>query len=213
MVKIHQSKDELEGHLREQVAFLRASARSYDTGFKGEAKRMSVVARVLLHDTANSKSLLGQLGLKSIDFFDTAYDFDPEKYILSFHGLAIMQIGPDRGEFVPRCAVPPKPSPFEPQKWIQFRQWWEKVVVVDGQGNRFTRQGLVLALSNKEGGAHIDPQLDPAWAAVTRHGSMGLGWGYNDKQGDFTGLELASMRQIAHELFVSLERSYPDFCR
>ena len=72
---------------------------------------------------------------------------------------------------------------------------------------------LSFALSNKEGGAHIDPHLDPAWAALTRYDSMAVSWGVKERQGNFTGLELASMRQIAHKLLASLERSCPDLCR
>lgn len=210
MAKVPQTRDELENHLKEQLAFLRASASSYDAGFKGEAKRLAVVARVLLHDTANSKSLLGQLALKAIPFCDTSYDFDPDKYFHSFHGLAMMRVGTATGgEFIPRCAAPPKPPPWEPLKWVRFEQWWGRVVIVDAQANQFTREGLVLALSNKEGGAHVDPQLDPAWAALTRQSSMALAWGIAGKGGDFTGVEVASMRQIAHELIASLEKGCP----
>jgi hypothetical protein len=43
--------DRLIGYLREQVEFLRASAASYDAGFEGEARRLALTVRVLVHDT------------------------------------------------------------------------------------------------------------------------------------------------------------------
>ena len=57
MEKIDQSLHELINHLKEQILFLKASASAFDEGFDGEAKRLAVTVRVLLHDTNNSISL------------------------------------------------------------------------------------------------------------------------------------------------------------
>jgi hypothetical protein len=70
--KISLTLAELECHLAEQLQFLQVSAAAFDAGFEGEAKRLAVVLRILLHDTKSSKSLLGQLGRKGGPFFDTA---------------------------------------------------------------------------------------------------------------------------------------------
>jgi hypothetical protein len=83
---MQQTREDLEQHLQEQVEFLHSSARAFDEGFEGEAKRMAVVVRVLVHDTAHSKSLLSQLGLLGLAFYDTAKDWDPRN-LLSHHGL------------------------------------------------------------------------------------------------------------------------------
>jgi hypothetical protein len=208
MSKVPQSKDELESHLKEQLAFLKASAQAYDGGFKGEAKRLAVVVRILVHDTAASKSLLGQLGLKAIPFCDTSYDYDPRKYFLSFHGLAMMMVNSSGGEYVPRYAVPPKPR-GEPLKFVTFDQWWSKVVVVDASKTEFTRRRLVLVMADQEGGAHVDPKLDAAYAALARHNTMALSYRFNEREGDFSGIQLASVRQIAHEILRSIEDSCP----
>lgn len=210
MVDVPQTRIELEGHLKEQLAFMRTSAKSYDNGFKGEAKRLAVVVRVLVHDTGSSSSLLGQLNLKAVSFCDTSYDHDPTKYFHSFHGLAMARVGPSGGEFIPRCALPPKPFD-EPLRFVPFDEWWRKVVVVDAKRNKFTRQELVLTLSNKEGGTHVDPKLDAAYAALTRQSTMAIGYKYKDKEGETPGIELASMRQIAHEVLSTLEKVCPQY--
>jgi hypothetical protein len=167
-----------------------------------------VVVRILVHDTATSKSLLGQLGLKAIPFCDTSYEYNPRKYFLSFHGLAMIKVNSSGGEYVPRCAVPPKPR-GKPLKFVSFDQWWNKVVVVDARKTEFTRRRLALVMADQEGGAHVDPKLDAAYAALTRHNTMALSYRFNDREGDFFGIQLASVRQIAHEILRSVENSCP----
>src|SRR5712692_2760968 len=39
------SEDELEQHLRDQIAFIRASAKAFDSGHEAEAKRLAVAIR------------------------------------------------------------------------------------------------------------------------------------------------------------------------
>ena len=67
----------------------------------------------------------------------------------------------------------------------------------------------MLHLANQDGGAHVDPKLDVAYAHIAR--TPGLGWTVaNIGPGGtttepFTGrAELASMRQIAHEVLRTL---------
>lgn len=209
MGKVVQSNADFENHLKEQISFLQASADAYDSGFKEEAKRLAVVIRVLLHDTSNSKSLMSLLGIKTMNFLDTSYDYDPRN-LLSFAGLVMIRKFPGGAEFVPRCKLPPKPK-GEPIKLVPFDDWWNKVVVVDNQKNKFKRCDLVLSLSNKMGGAHVDPKLDPAYVALTKNNT--LGWRYWDgnEEGDILPVELASVRQIAHEVLLSLKNAFPQY--
>ena len=62
MGKYQQTSEELLAHLWDQIKFLVASSKSYDQGFEGEAKRLAVAIRVLMHDTTQSNALLTQLG-------------------------------------------------------------------------------------------------------------------------------------------------------
>src|SRR3954467_14968214 len=56
-MRVPQSKAELDNHLKEQSGSLRASMRSYDEGFEGEAKRLAVTIRVLVHNTSRSHAI------------------------------------------------------------------------------------------------------------------------------------------------------------
>ena len=86
--KIPQSIHELEAHLGEHLGFLRSSADAYDRGEDGEARRLVASLRVLIHDTAQSHSLLGQLGRLNSEFISSALPHDQGN--LSTHGGLIM---------------------------------------------------------------------------------------------------------------------------
>ena len=206
-----QSYEDLMAHLTEQVHFLRASAASYDQGFKGEAKRLAVAVRVLVHDTAHSRSLLHQIGKKAIPFVDTALPENPRN-LLSHQGLTMMRVGRGDAEFVPRCLAPPTPG-FNPPRQKGFEDWWLGVVVVDEAKRQFTRKDLVLALSNKEGGAHVDPKLDVGYAMLARHHSMGWQYTSGTIEEPVAQVELASVRQIAYEVLLTLDAAFPGMNR
>ena len=201
--------DELMTHLKEQISFLLKSAQSFDDGFISEAKRMAVTIRILLHDTTKSLSLLSQLGKKDMHFYDTATEYDPTN-LLSTPGLIMMKIGPSGGEYV---APLDKGSPNRYKRGkVSFDQWWSRIVIADKKGNKFNRRDLVLALTNKDGGAHVDPRLDSAYAQLSKFNS--LEWKYMAPDGtskDFLpSPELPSMRQMTHEVLKSLKEEFPD---
>lgn len=82
--KIPQSSEALQSNFKDQIEFLNASAAAFDAGHEGEAKRLAVTIRVLLHDTDQSHSLMDQLGIKNRDYVDTSFPFDPKN--LATHG-------------------------------------------------------------------------------------------------------------------------------
>jgi hypothetical protein len=203
-----QTEEELKAHLKEQIEFLQRSAEAYDEGFKSEAKRLAVVIRVLLHDAKSSTSLLIQLKKKNIKFYDTAYNYDP-KYLTP--GLIQIRVSTLNGaQYVPPLDDG-SPSRYLKGK-IPFDEWWNKIVFADTTGNKFTRKDLILAVCNKDGGAHIDPKLNKAYADLTRFGSLGWQYGLNGiDKGFVTDPELASIRQIAHEVLKSLKDESPEY--
>ena len=208
-MQVPQTEDELNSHLREQIDFLRRSSQAYDEGFASEAKRLATVIRVLLHDTRNSTSLLTLLRKKDILFHDTSLGYDPRNKV-STMGLIMIRVGPDGASYVPPLDDGP-PIRYSKAK-IAFEEWWNKIVFVDTRGNELTRKDLVLAVSNKDGGAHVDPQLNSAYAALTRFNSLGWKLIQNGIEKDFaTKPELASIRQMSHEVLKSLKDEFPEY--
>jgi hypothetical protein len=237
MPKYKQTKEDLTTHLREQLQFLRASVTSFDEGFEGEAKRLAATVRVLVHDTKSSKSLLHLLGIKSVvRMHDTAIPFDPAN-LLPHQGLVSMRIDVPEGSgttavtftvfgvnepdtdapsdkarakvtYVPRVSTPN--NMVEPRD-VSFNHWWEEIVIKDGAGQRFSRKDLIMAMANKEGGSHVDPQLDDKYAKLARFNSQG----WQVQTGEIkspldNSVVAATVRQIAHELSVSIRNTYPD---
>jgi hypothetical protein len=198
--KYQQTKSDLEAHLAEQLEFMKLSVDSFDAGHLGEAKRLAVSTRVLLHQTAVSQCLLGQLGLRQQDFVDTAHPYNPRN-LLSHHGLVGMKLGRETS-YVAFLDEPPR-------RLVKFSDWWDSnLIIADRRGGSFTRRGLVLALSNKDGGAHVDPQLDQTYANLKLHNSMGWTVGSSGQESPLPDVELHSMRQIAHEVLATLIPNY-----
>lgn len=70
-----------------------------------------------------------------------------------------------------------------------------------------SRKDVVLAVSNKDGGAHIDPEFDEAYANISKRNSLGIYITGNDKQSSNPANNpiYASIRQIACEILSSIE--------
>jgi hypothetical protein len=206
-IGVSQTNAELRRHLQEQVGFLCRSCDSFDAGHEDEAKRLAAVLRVMLHDTASSKSLLGLLGmLPNLLMYDTASHIHPRN-LASTDGLTIMRltVTPESGADAGYEAPLDEPRPDAPACLRSFSDWWERAAVKDSRGRSFSRRDLVLRVANKDGGSHVDPQLDAAYAALTRDNSMGWTFGGgDDSPRDFPPPHLASIRQVAHEVLSTL---------
>jgi hypothetical protein len=199
-----QSHAELSQHLQDHLGFLLASADAYDNGFDGEAKRLAVSVRLLVHDTNNSKSLLGQLGQKNIQFFESA--FPVVKGNQNTHGgLVMTSLSPSKGA---RYVAFLDDAPHGQMRTTDFDTWWNSTVFIDSKGSELSRKGLVLAVANQDGGAHVDPSLNQTYADLSRNNS--LGWVFSDGKTTqpMEGPERAAIRQIAHEFLKSLIPGY-----
>ena len=208
-MQVRQTEDELNSHLKEQIEFLKGSSQAYDEGFESEGKRLAAVIRLLLRDTQNSTSLLTLLKKKDILFYDTSLEYDPRN-LASTMGLIMMRVGRNGAKYVPPLDDGP-PIRYSKAK-ITFEEWWNKIVFADTKGNKLTRRDLVLAVSNKDGGAHVDPKLNSAYADLTRFNSLGWEFIQSGVKKDFaTKPELASIRQMSHEVLKSLKDEFPEY--
>ena len=204
-----QTQQELEEHLRDQLDFLTSSADAFDLGRESEAKRMAVAIRVLVHDTGKSSSLLGQLGRKSVPFCDSACPLTPNSKT-THSGLAFIEM-----TFEPEPAtryVAFLDGGTDAPAFVDFDTWWNAPVFVDSTDRRLSRRDLVLSLSNRDGGAHVDRALEPTYADLSRNNSMGwistLGHGQEEKVEPLGGPERAAVRQICHEVLKTLVPGY-----
>lgn len=204
---IKQTKEDLKSHLKEQIQFLLRSGQSYDEGFTSEAKRLAVVIRVLLHDTRRSISLLKLLEKKNILFYDTAYEYDPYN-LAPTTALVMMGVGPEGAKYIPPLDDDMR-AHLNDRK-VSFEKWWNKIVIADTNGNKLTRKDLILSVANTDGGAHIDPKLNKDYATLTKFNSLGWKYVSGEVEEDLLGSELASIRQINHEVLKSLKVEFPE---
>jgi hypothetical protein len=214
-----QTHADLIRHLNEQMQFLANSSDLFDGGQTAEAKRLATTVRILVHDTSRAQSLLGQLDLKNtLGFIDTSLEPEPRqpvrlsdgRYRVSRRkdaGLAQIRMSANEVAFTPALGNRPR------RRLAPFEAWWTDPVLQDGQGRGFARKDLVLGLAHLDGGAHVDPELPAAYAAVSRSNS--LGWEVH-RGGELLSLEnpvLANVRQIAYELQLTLEEQLPNELR
>lgn len=202
MADLVRSAEELSELLDEQISFLKASCAAFDSGFEGEVKRLAVSARVIVHDTKNSTSLLTLTNRKGIQFFDSADPYD-DANLVGHSSLVQIQLG----------ATGAKPRPhlddvLQPRE-TNFETWWHGVVLVDAHRNEFSRRDIVLSLANKDGGAHVDHKIDEAYNNLRKNNAQG--WIIVDETGRQAPAQdnvPATMRQIAHELLRTLNPDY-----
>ncbi len=196
--------------LGEQIRFLLRSCEAFDNGDDAEAVRIAAILRVLLHDKGRSTSLLTHIGKKEIQFLDTNSGFNPKNLFPTFEGLTIMKAFQQNG---PTHVAPLKITPpYRMNKWTTFEKWWNDIVYVDKKKSQFTRKDLILTLSDKEGGAHVDRDIDQKAHDFMQPHPMELGGDGPD--GIFKPFQnspaLPSIRQIAFEVLHTLKKEMPE---
>jgi hypothetical protein len=211
--RIKQNERELTRNLVEQIHFLVTSAISYDKGDHLEAKRMAVTLRILLHDTKSNKSLLGLIKLKNILWIDTVdvdYNYPQANLVYSF-GLFRIKFDCPSGR-VPWLI--PNGTPAGNLNRSEFNKWWDRpVIIVPIEGERlcFSRKNIILNIANTDGGAHVDSSLEQDHVRLSRGNVFGLIATKNGIDYPLINPELPSIRQISHEVLLTLQNEAPQF--
>lgn len=208
--RIQRSRDDLKQELRDQITLLQHSCERYDSGLEAIGKHISLSLRVLLHHHGQSRALLEQLGLRNAKYYDTAGPINP-KNLLSECNLIIMHASATGGRYIPQVTA--GGGPFPPRK-VTLVEWWNEPVLKDQQGRVFNRRELILNVADTDGGAHVDPELEEAYMDLSRNNSLGWIFGNGNIEKAFEGrAELVCMRQIAHELLMTLRDVFPEMFR
>lgn len=202
MTKVAQTREDILNHLKENIGFLEASNEAFDKGRYPEAKRLATTIRVLVHDTVNSKSILGLLGEKDNLEFLTTTEEDMPGNLTPFTGLVGVRLGYPKVSYYAMLDQGP-PNIYSLPK-LSFDKWWNQEVIDDKEGGKFTRKKLILALVNKDGGAHVDPELDQIYADLTRNNSVGAIGSHGGEEYPIEDVVLHTVRQISFEIVKTL---------
>jgi hypothetical protein len=208
--RIARGSSELRDELQTQFRFLVRSARSYDDGDEAEAKNLAVLLRKFVHDPhpasrSRQVSLLEQLKVKNrLVFVDTAPRADLRN-LMPQNGLAAQRFLENGGgaRWIATLDLQPAERAGHQER---FPSWWTDSIMVDGMRVLWNRKQLVLALSDQDGGAHVDSELDAKYFELSR--LNGMGWRYHapgagpdDEGTPMLGNPVwAGVRQIAWEL-------------
>jgi hypothetical protein len=196
--------DRFKIKLREQVGFLQRSGVLFDGGFEEEAFRIATALRVLFHDTNKSTSLLNHIGAASIKMLSTSRGhFDYRDYLSTRIDLTSPQ---------PIRMIPMLGTRF---KAISVDEWWKSETVFCFGGLKYFRKHIVLSAANKDGGAHVDSDLEKYYTTLSS-GIFSFGITGNltyvgappFKQGVTqyaNNAHLALLRQFGHEAVESLK--------
>jgi hypothetical protein len=211
MTRINQSKQDLEEQLKQQIGFLISSCHSYDQGKHPEAKRIATILRTLFHRTKTCKPLLGQLQLNTIRYFNSATPYDPQNLVSHMGLVSIKFISGMLPSLIPKAAQPQESKQQEYQ-YLDFSQWWTRPVMVAIAGAErryYSRQNLVLNVAETDGGAHVDEGLDKIYNELSRQNGLGINAIVKDKKYPLLYPELPCLRQIGHEVLLTLKKFSP----
>jgi hypothetical protein len=189
--------------LREQLGFLTRSASLYDLGAEDEALRMATSLRVLLHDTRSSTSLFKHLGLTNTPMLSSSRG----------HGNWQDYLSP---EVKINSSEPIRMLPLLGRQFMElpFARWWSDEPVFVYQSNGYTRRLICLSAANKDGGAHVDRELEEYYETLAAGqymvgitGSLEYGGGPPPFPQGVTiwpkNAHLALIRQFTHEFLCS----------
>lgn len=135
--------------LKEQLQFIERSCAAYDQGAENEALRIATSLRVIFHNTAMSVSLVAHLGFENKNMLSSSRGHGDWQDFLS-HQLDLSS------------AQPIKMLPLLGQQFheLSIEDWWKNETVFVHNGNSHSRRKIVLSAANKDGGAHVDNELE-----------------------------------------------------
>ena len=209
MTKYKVSRNDLINSLLDQVEALTILNKHFDKGETILAQDIATRLRILLHTTEHSKGLLSQLNLMNISFINTSAPLTSNTAPFSMVSLVITHLKhtkPDKINYRPSYRA----RLSDTHKIISdsFYDWWNQIIF-SNKSLTMTRRQLVLAITNTDGGAHVDSELDMHYYLLKQK-SADLTVSFSTKQGKFSfhldkGINYALVRQISYEVLETLK--------
>jgi len=186
--------------LEEQRHLLRKSINDVAAGDLVEAVRIAAIIRVLVHETGSSKPLLKQL---TSNYLELAILDGREPHAARDHMVlrfpVSMKLSPESVSFNPDLDTAGAALSI-------LGKWWETpCLILPGLGG-FSRRELVLGLANKEGGAHVDPNVSKRYQQLMGYKSIQMGPQHALSPLNVSRLMVA---QAGVELLDCIERKFP----
>jgi hypothetical protein len=208
------SDQELLEELRRQYELLKGACSRYDASDELEVINIAARLRVML---LGPNSLVGRLHLaKDLPFRDTStHHLGPD------HNPCIANLGveitPTGARWRPLLDGWPEGQLKPPPQ--RFHAWWTEPIMPatgpegDDPTPRHSREDLVRDVANQDGGAHVDHR-DATYDQLTReHFTYEIAMRVGDRVSRYQPVQgnpaYACLRQIAHEVIVTLSAELP----
>lgn len=200
------TQNQLSERFDEQKRLLELHCESYDDGEEVMALSIACAIRVFVHDTRRSTSLLTHIGKKSSDFLSTSNRSEGPVQLGLVRRINVGVRDGRGGEakYWPLCDERHFPSPTE-SSLLSFENWWTEDVF-KSQSHSLSRRDLVLFVANRDGGAHVDGDVDLRYDAFRKSWSGGsslVGTGSGSVRGYDNIPTYPGVRQIGYELLHS----------
>lgn len=206
MMKIN---NPLSEKLQEHMKLITVLCECYDGGNDIIALSIATAIRVLVHDTDKSTSLLTHLNKKNGQFLSTNFPNPNETIHLGLVRRINVGVNDGKGgeaKYWPLCDERYFPSPIKHFRLVTFDAWWTDQHIFENSKSYLTRKDLVLAISNKDGGAHFDAEVDERYDNFRKSWSGGsclVGRRSGVKRGYDNIPIYPAVRQMGYELLHS----------
>jgi len=197
----------LETLLSEQCGFLRKSCAAFYAGDQAEAVRIAVTIRVLVHSTNASNALLKQLKAEYLELSVS----DKVALLPAEHAQGELRIEVPVGFTLSNIGIMPFAPDLTSPSYarVSLKDWWTRAclkVPLNGNIARYSRKDMVLVLANKEGGAHVDPELPANYVALID--SQPVKFWHNGVPLDSVNIAKWMVAQSGVELLKSIEDNF-----
>lgn len=166
-----------------------------------DAGSMALQLRLLFIDSSahmGGRSVMNLMGVSNAQkILSTVQQRISESTISSvgFLGLRISEAGPEW--YAPLSEAPGARNLLTTDKWL-------KEAIFKTASITFTRFKLISVIANTEGGAHVDPIIDPEYYAIAK--ANGAGWSFTTSKGQEIPLGNpfpAMLRQLCYEVLMT----------
>lgn len=202
--------------LIEQVGFLVDACDKYDHGNFHYSKQLAMHIRALVHQTSNQTSLLTHLNKQDIMKFGSTASFP--RNAVYFLGLVfptdIRITNTDCPPRIEHVYLPSLNANKEVHnKWVDFDTWWNQKIIISDQLT-FSRKEMITYMANKDF-VHVDENIVEKYYKISKATSSmfyatdkPLSEDPNQLGEPFKYLHFAVVRQITHELILSIRKEF-----
>lgn len=198
--KIRRSQSEYYDAFIEQLKFLNYAAKLYDSGERTAIKMATPQLRTLFYQQSYGDILINLIPEVNKDQFLSTCQFG-EKPII-YGGSVTNAFVAGKYVYLPSCYE----KNLEIGHYISFEHWWNGRILI-ASDTSFTRKELVRFIVNKDGGAHIDPELNEKYYNLKNDIYSLQATKMPNMPGiPFKELHLALLRQVVHETLMSFKK-------